>query len=121
MIDPEILKQIKPGATVKVTEIIKENPSASSGQAPSAGPGQVKSRTSSFEGLVIARKHGSETGATFMVRATVAGVGVEKVYPINSPIISKVDILNSPKKVGRAKLYYLRGLSKKQIRQKIGV
>jgi len=106
MINLEILTQIKPGATVRVHEIIKE---------------KDKTRTSIFEGLVLARKHGSEPGATFTVRATVAGEGMEKVYPIYSTIISKVEILNSPKKVRRSKLYYLRGLSKKQIRQKIGV
>ena len=111
MIDQTILNQIKPGATVRVHELIKE---------PSTGSGQAKSRISMFEGLVLARKHGSEPGATFTVRATVAGEGVEKVYPIHSPIISKVEILNSPKKIGRSKLYYLRNLSKKQIRQKIG-
>ena len=106
MINLEILTQIKPGATVRVHEIIKE---------------KDKSRVSMFEGLVLARKHGSEPGATFTVRATVAGEGVEKVYPIYSTIIYKVDIINSPKKVKRAKLYYIRNLSKKQIRQKIGV
>lgn len=106
MIDQAILNQIKSGATVRVYEIIKE---------------KEKSRTSIFEGLVLARKHGSEPGATFTVRATVAGEGVEKVYPIYSTIISKVEILNSPKKVRRSKLYYIRNLSKKQIRQKIGV
>lgn len=106
MIDQAILNQIKSGATVRVHEVIKE---------------KDKSRTSLFEGLVLARKHGSEPGATFTVRATVAGEGVEKVYPIYSTIISKVDILNSPKKVKRSKLYFIRNLSKKQIRQKIGV
>ncbi len=106
MIDQTILNQIKSGATVRVHEIIKE---------------KDKSRISIFEGLVLARKHGSEPGATFTVRATVAGEGVEKAYPIYSTVISKVEILNSPKKVRRSKLYYLRGLSKKQIRQKVGV
>ena len=98
--------KIKSGATVKVHEIVRE---------------KDKTRTSIFEGLVLARKHGREPGATFTVRATVAGVGVEKVYPIHSPTISKVDIVSSPRKVSRAKLYYIRNLSKKQIRQKIGV
>ena len=106
MINAEVLNQIKAGATVRVHETIKE---------------KDKSRISIFAGLVIARKHGSEAGATFTVRATVAGEGVEKVYPINSPIIFKVEILHSPKKVKRSKLYFIRSLSKKQIRQKIGV
>ena len=78
-------KKIQPGAKVKVYE----------GKTP-------------FEGLVIARKHGSEPGATFTVRAIVAGVGVEKVYPVHSPAIVKVEIVSSPKKVHRSKLYFVR-------------
>ncbi len=97
MIQEEILKQIKPGATVKVQD-----------------------KFGTFQGIVLSRKHGQETGATFTVRATVAGIGVEKIYPIHSPNIIKVKILNSPKKVHRSKLYFLRKLSKKKIRQKIG-
>ena len=104
--DKEIMNKIKSGATVRVYERIKEGD---------------KERESVFQGMVLARKHGGEVGATFTVRAMVAGVGVEKVYPVHSPIISRVDILSSPKKVHRAKLYYLRDLSKKKIRQKLGV
>lgn len=106
MISKEVLTKIKSGATVRVWEKVKEGD---------------KDRVTRFEGLVLARKHGSETGATFTVRATVAGVGVEKVFPIYSPRIDKVDIINSPKKVGRSKLYYVRELSKKQTRQKLGM
>ena len=98
MIDLEIAKKIKPGAKVRVYE----------GKVP-------------FEGLVIARKHGSEPGATFTVRSMVAGVGVEKVYPIHSPAIQKVEVVSSPKKVHRSKLYFVRGMSSARIRQKIGV
>ncbi|MCL4405297.1 MAG: 50S ribosomal protein L19 [Patescibacteria group bacterium] len=72
-----------------------------------------------FEGTVIARKHGNETGATFTVRTTVAAVGVEKVYPLNSPTILNVEVLNSPRKVHRSKLYYLRNLSARSTRQKL--
>lgn len=90
---------------VKVSEKVKEGD---------------KERLSQFSGLVIARKHGSEPGATFTVRSTVAGVGVEKVYPVHSPLIEKAEILSSPRKVSRAKLYYVRELSRKQLRQKIG-
>jgi large subunit ribosomal protein L19 len=104
--DKEILEQIKPGAVVRVSERIKE---------------KDKERISKFKGVVLARKHGKETGATFTVRATLGDVAVEKVYPINSPIIAKVEILSSPKKVHRSKLYFLRKVSKKVSRQKIGV
>ncbi len=98
---------------MRVHEIVKETKPAK-GEAG-------KSRTSIFSGIVLARKHGKEPGATFTVRAQIAGEGVEKVYPIHSPLIGKVEIISSPKKVHRAKLYYLRGISKKEIRRKIGV
>lgn len=130
MIDPETEKKIKPGAVVRVHERV----SAESGSPPDArlpdgqgragaspGKEKEKERISQFQGLVIARKHGSEPGASFTVRTTVAGVGVEKVYPIHSPMIAKVDVVSFPRKVHRAKLYYLRTRSKKEIRQKMGV
>ena len=106
MISQEILSKIKSGATVRVSERIKEGD---------------KERIGNFKGVVIARKHGNEPGATFTVRTELGGVGVEKIYPINSPMISKVEILSSPKKVHRSKLYFLRKVSKKVSRQKIGV
>ncbi|OGY63874.1 MAG: hypothetical protein A2214_02160 [Candidatus Harrisonbacteria bacterium RIFOXYA1_FULL_48_8] len=105
MISKEISEKIKSGATIRVWEKTKEGD---------------KERLSKFEGLVLARKHGNEPGATFTVRATVAGVGVEKIFPVHSPRISKVDVLNSPRKVSRSKLYYIRNLSKRETRQKIG-
>jgi large subunit ribosomal protein L19 len=71
--------------------------------------------------LVIARKHGSEPGATFTVRTILAGVGVEKVYPIHSPSIIKIDVVSSPKKVHRAKLYFVRKISGAKIRAKLNV
>jgi large subunit ribosomal protein L19 len=98
MINEETLKRIKPGAKVKVYE----------GKTP-------------FAGLVIARKHGSEAGATFTVRTILAGVGVEKVYPIHSPSIVKVEVVSSPKKVHRSKLYFVRSVSAAKIRQKLDV
>jgi large subunit ribosomal protein L19 len=106
MIDQKILEKIKSGAMVIVTEKIKD---------------KEKERTSNFKGIVLMRKHGSETGATFTVRSVVDGIGVEKAYPINSPIISSVKILSSPKKVKKSKLYFLRNVSKKRSRQKIGI
>jgi len=98
MIKEEILKQIKPGAKIKIFE-----------------------GTTPFEGVVISRKHGKEAGATFTVRRVVASVGVEKTFPINTPGISKIEIISSPKKVHRSKLYFVRGLPAKKIRQKLGV
>lgn len=99
MIDEKTLEKIKPGARVKVHE-----------------------KGGQFSGIVLARKHGKENGATFTVRSKLGEVGVEKIYPINSPNIKKVDILATPtKKVGRSKLYYLRNLPDKKIRHKLGV
>lgn len=74
-----------------------------------------------FEGLVIGRKHGSESGATFTVRSMVAAVGVEKVYPVHSPTINKVEIVSSPRKPSRSKLYFVREMSGSRIRKKLGV
>ncbi len=105
MIAKEILPKIRAGATVKVLEKVKEGD---------------KERTAQFQGLVIARKHGEEAGASFTVRTTLAGVGVEKVFPIHSPTLEKVEIISTPKKISRSKLYYIRNLSRKQTRQKIG-
>lgn len=82
---------------------------------------RVYEGTTPFEGLVIARKHGNEPGATFTVRTTLAGVGVEKIFPIHSPVITKVDILSSPKKVHRSKLYWVRKASGAKTRQRLGV
>ena len=100
MINEDTLPKIKPGAKVKVWE----------GTA-----------TAPFEGIVLARKHGKEVGATFTVRGMYAGVGVEKVYPINTPIISKVDIVSSPKKIHSSKIYWVRKASGTRIRQRLGV
>ena len=104
MLTDESISKIKPGVKVKVWERIKEGD---------------KERLTPFAGIVIARKHGSEIGATFTVRAVLQEVGVEKVYPIHSPIIAKIEILSSVKKVRRAKLYYLRKLSSKKVREKL--
>jgi large subunit ribosomal protein L19 len=106
MLSKEILDKIKSGALVTVVERIKEGD---------------KERQSQFKGVILARKHGSQVGATFTVRAVVDGVGVEKVYPLYSPNIVSVKVLSTPKKVRRAKLYFLRSVSKKKSRQKIGV
>lgn len=100
MIQEDLIKDIKPGARIKIWEGTTSAP---------------------FEGLVISRKHGSQAGATFTVRAVVASVGVEKVYPLYSPYITKASIVSSPKKVHRSKLYFVRNMPGRVIRKKIGV
>ncbi len=77
-----------------------------------------KTRTQMFEGLVIARKHGSEAGATFTVRKISHGVGVERIFPLYSPMIEKVEIIRRAK-VRRAKLYFIRDQVSKLIRRKM--
>lgn len=66
-----------------------------------------KERVSPFTGLVIARKHGKGITATFTVRTAIAGVGLEKTFPLHSPVIDRIEPVKRSK-VRRAKLYYLR-------------
>ncbi|TSC53821.1 MAG: LSU ribosomal protein L19P, partial [Parcubacteria group bacterium LiPW_39] len=70
-----------------------------------------------FEGLVIAAKHGRGLDGTFTVRKIAEGVGVEKIYPLHSPTIDKIEILKTSK-VRRAKLYYMRERSGKSAKMK---
>ena len=73
-----------------------------------------KTRLQAFEGLVLARKHGKEAGATFTVRRVASGVGVEKIFPLYSPVIDKVEVVKRSK-VRRAKLYHIREKAAKEI------
>ncbi|MES2134687.1 MAG: 50S ribosomal protein L19 [Patescibacteria group bacterium] len=77
-----------------------------------------KTRIQMYEGLVLARKHGTEAGATFTVRATLSGVGVEKIFPLYSPMIDKIDIVRRSK-VRRAKLYYIRDKVSREMRRQL--
>ena len=75
-----------------------------------------KSRLQAFEGLVLARKHGSEAGATFTVRRVIDGVGVERIFPLYAPTIEKIEVLKRAK-VRQAKLYHIREKASKEIRR----
>jgi len=92
------LPDIKPGDMVKVYQKIKDI---------SAKDKKVKERIQIFEGQVLARKHGKGVSATITVRKVVDGIGVEKIFPIHSPSIDKIEIVRSGK-TRRSKLYYLR-------------
>lgn len=94
---------IKAGDTVRVHQKIQD---------------KGKTRIQIFEGLVLARKHGSEPGATFTVRKVASGVGVEKVYPLYSPMIDKLEIVKRSK-VRRAKLYFIREKVAREIKRQM--
>ena len=85
------LPQVEVGDTVRVHVKVKEG---------------SRERVQVFEGTVIAKKHGG-IAETFTVRRTSYGVGVERVFPVNSPFVEKVDVVRRGK-VRRAKLFYLR-------------
>ena len=77
-----------------------------------------KTRLQAFEGLVLARKHGKEIGATFTVRRVASGVGVERIFPLFSPTIDKIEITKKSR-ARRSKLYYVRTKAVKDVRRKL--
>jgi large subunit ribosomal protein L19 len=97
------IPDLKPGWTIRVHQKIQEG---------------GKSRIQVFEGLVIKRSHNKEAGATVTVRKITNGVGVERTFPIYSPLIEKIEVVKKAK-VRRAKLYYLRDKSARETRRKI--
>lgn len=106
------LPDIKPGDLVKVHQKISVPAKITKGKKE-----EPKQKKQIFEGIVIARKHGKGVTATIMVRKEVKGIGVEKIFPIHSPTIEKIEIIQKHK-VRRAKLYYLRNLKGKKARLK---
>ena len=93
---------LKVGMTVRVHQRLK---------AGEKGKNQI------FEGIIIARKHGDEPGATMTVRRVAAGYGVEKVYPLRLPSIEKIEVVKTGR-TRRSKMYYLREKTAKEIRRK---
>ena len=91
----------RPGDTVKVHVKIKEG---------------EKERIQVFQGVVIRKRRGN-TGATFTVRKVSYGIGVERIFPLHSPIIDKIEVVTRGR-VRRARLYYLRNLRGKAARIK---
>jgi large subunit ribosomal protein L19 len=77
-----------------------------------------KFRLQAFEGIVLARKHGTEMGATFTVRKIASGVGVERIFPLYSPMIDKIEVTKKSR-ARRSKLYYIRTKAVKDVRKKM--
>ncbi len=77
-----------------------------------------KYRLQAFEGIVLGRKHGTEAGATFTVRKVASGVGVERIFPLYSPMIDKIEITKRSR-ARRSKLYYIRTKAVKDVRSKM--
>lgn len=98
--------QYKPGMVVKIHQKIKETNTK----------GEEKERIQVFEGTIIAAKHGTEAGATITVRKEADGIGVERIYPIKSPIIDHIEIVRTLQ-VRRAKLHHLRGEFKRKMKE----
>lgn len=95
---------IRPGDTVRVWQKIEED--------------KGRFRLQAFEGIIMSHKHGREAGATFTVRKVVDGVGVERTFPLYSPMIDEVERV-SRSKVRRSKLYFVRRKAAKEIRRKM--
>lgn len=103
----EINQEIKPGMTIRVYQKIKELNIK----------GEEKERIQYFDGIVIAKKHNKEKGATITVRKVSDGIGVEKIFPLNLPTITKIEIKKQAQ-VKKAKLYFLKKGYKKKLREK---
>ena len=95
------IPEFRPGDNVKVHVRLKEG---------------AKERIQVFEGLVLARKHGG-VAETFTVRKISSGIGVERTFPLHSPVVAKIEVSRRGR-VRRAQLYYIRSLRGKAARIK---
>lgn len=94
---------MRAGDTVRVTQKIED---------------KGKTRLQIFEGMILYRKHGNEAGATFTVRKTASGVGVERTFPLFSPMIDTLEVVKRSK-VRQSKLYYVRDKAAKEISKRM--
>ena len=105
---------IRSGDTVRVWQKIEE-----SKQTKGADKRKVVVKTfrkQAFEGLVLAVKHGAESGAMFTVRKVASGVGVEKIFPLYSPMIDSIEVLRRTR-TRRAKLYFIREKATRDVKR----
>ncbi len=106
MIEEAKAEEIVPGMVVRVHQKIKETTSK----------GEERERIQVFEGTVIAKKGKDAQSKTITVRKIASGVGVERIFPLKSPVIAKIEVVKQLE-VRRAKLYYLRTY-KKRLKEK---
>ncbi len=107
---------IRSGDTVRVVQNITE---LKKGRGTDKKEKTTKNtRKQAFEGLVLSVKHGTEAGASFTVRTTLSGVGVEKTFPLYSPMIDSIEIVKRSA-VRRAKLYFIREKAAKEVRRQL--
>ncbi len=97
--EKEVFPEIETGNTVKITQ-------------------NINGKKQSFEGLVIAKKHGKGLSGTITIRKVIDKVGVEKVFPLHSPTIEKVEV-SKKGRTRKSKIYYIREKTKKVARKKI--
>ena len=95
---------IRPGDLVRVWQKIEED--------------KGKFRLQAFEGIVMSHKHGREAGGTFTVRKVVGGIGVERIFPLYSPMVDEIELVRRSK-VRRSKLYFIRRKAAKEIRHQM--
>jgi large subunit ribosomal protein L19 len=100
-------EELKSGMTVRVYQKIKEFNSK----------GEEKERLQFFDGMIIAKKHGNQAGASITVRKISEGVGVEKIFPLHAPTVDRI-VIKKQAKVRKSKLYYLRGEYNKRLKEK---
>lgn len=120
LVNNTLLQRLKEAKKEKEGENYKDIPNFKPGDTINVAVRVVegeKERIQNFKGIVIS-KRGSGFNQTFIVRKISNGVGVERIFPLYSPMIQSIEVVKEGK-VRRAKLYYLRGMSEKKIRQKL--
>ncbi len=105
---------LRAGDTVRVWQKIEELKVGRAANKKAVTTRNV--RTQAFEGIVLAVKHGTEAGAMFTVRKIASGVGVEKIFPLYSPMIDSIEVLRRTR-TRRAKLYFIRRKATRDVKR----